>query len=960
MSKRLSSLPNIIPMAFSFEDTTEQFHVATELAWTPEAHALLSNLDRSLWAQKKSLPRQDLRMHLQIRDARVIRTDTFLGLKDGTLAFTRADPPTALKAANDAAAVWALESLAPLSEREGLLPGPASAAGTLRRMALAGQAVRGRQEPSAVLTWETNRQTGTARVPFGSRQYAALADHVADLIEGQEVYPERGPLRRVIRGDVISNEVSLMTDVITLPAPNGPDVRFSLGVTLSAETYPGRTRPVIKVHHKKFVWAREPSSGNQHLSGYVLPAGETRALRFELGKHLELGVDYQLLAAAYQLPSLVTAASLGLHGTSGAYGAHRVVITHKNGRAETDAALYGVTDLNRRESFARLTALLADAGFTPWAGLEVVETTSRSETDLDAAWASAFDGGVRVVRKGKGVRPAPALSLFGAPPEVVAAPEPEPTAAVALLDARKAQKDQAMRQKKLTDWAVRMQANIDAHYGGTHQIVIGYGPNLQAEAQRAEKILRTVLKDGATILQRRLPDAVHGSRRELPGQDLSRPSERAEERLKAWKPFIEELQEYQQQHPDQPLRSALIIADRWYPGGHDDVINKRVARVALNRTLGLTVQYLLPSKTRRDGSIPEDAVAEFRMRTINAWRDLAWKGLGKMDGIEEKARELLGTAGRPVLGVGVIRVNRKAFQKNDASFVPYVIELDPVTGACSGSVMLGRGEQEAQVTPFLPLPQLLRALSEYGPSPLARRKNTNETNKVRRELTQKFIAQMLVQRTQQHPDLIVLADAGTLGGLWPWLSDANVNPNDITLAGQDHFEGNCPDATFIRIRSDVSPKVVRDAPKTRIRVDGEVVPAAVWSDAHLYRVADAEPGLHTYLSFGSKIIQRPRAISSDRFVTEENGNVRPPYLDAYQTPNPVDITVIRAGGLEPDDLARFVEALRREYAHFGSWINSPGPLHFASVLKEYIPDYDLSDEEDEAREIPDNGMDPLF
>ncbi|MFC4454113.1 RNaseH domain-containing protein [Deinococcus sonorensis] len=934
------------PMAFAFEHTQGQIHLATEVAWTPEAHMLVKSMSSDLYTtQKKNLPTQDLRMTLQIRDAGVIRTDTSLGTKDSsTVAFTRTDVTGATAAANAAAADWALGTLMPLVEppdpQGKLMPGRAS---ELRKLALNGKAMRAREERMAVLSWETNRQTGTAKVPYGSRQYAALADHVADLIEGHEIYPGRGPMRRAIRRDLTSNEVDLMTDVITLPHERGYDVRFSLGLTVSVETYPGRKLPIIKLHHRKFVWARTPTAGREKLSGYVLPGREARALRFELSKDLELGRDYALLADTYGLPNLTSAQHLAM---TGVYGEHWVMITHKNGRAETEAAMTGVTDLDRRDSFARVADLVAPFGLTPWTGLQRIETTSRSETDLDGGWAGAFG------TKKKKVKSKKAPSLFGEPAETDTTPE--------AVDPKKAATALRTQQDKLSEWATRMQANIDAHYGGTHQIVIAYGKNLHDQAAEAERILRTVLKSGATILLKRLPDAVHGRMRDLPGEELSKPGERAKVRAQAWKPFIDILNAHQKAHPEAPIQSVLILADRWYDGVHDDVINKRVARTTLNAALGVTVQYLLPIRTRRGTSVPdEDAMNDFRMRTMNAWRDLAWKGLGKMDGIEEKSRELIGTADRPVLGLGIIRVNRKKRNKNDASFVPYAIELDPVTGACSGAVLLGKGDSDPTPTAFLPLPQLLRALSEYGPSILAREKKASETNKARQAATQKFMANILIERTKVHPRLIVLADAETLNGNWSWLNDANVNPNDITLAGQDHFEGNCPDAAFIRIRQDVSPKVVRDAPKVRIIENGVEVPAAVWSDADLYRVTDASDDLQTYLSFGSKIIQRPRGISSHRPVQEAGASEpRGPYLDAYQTPNPIDVTVIRSGGLDPDDLARFVEALRREFAHFGSWIIAPGPLHFASALKEYIPDYDLSDEDEEAAQDQEDTFDP--
>ncbi|GAA5504172.1 hypothetical protein Dxin01_03941 [Deinococcus xinjiangensis] len=64
-------------------------------------------------------------------------------------------------------------------------------------------------------------------------------------------------------------------------------------------------------------------------------------------------------------------------------------------------------------------------------------------------------------------------------------------------------------------------------------------------------------------------------------------------------------------------------------------------------------------------------------------------------------------------------------------------------------------------------------------------------------------------------------------------------------------------------------------------------------------------------------------------------------------PNAIDIIIIRPGTLQPEALAKFIEALRSGYARFGSWINAPSLLHFASMLKAYVPDYDLVDDDEE-------------
>jgi len=74
---------------------------------------------------------------------------------------------------------------------------------------------------------------------------------------------------------------------------------------------------------------------------------------------------------------------------------------------------------------------------------------------------------------------------------------------------------------------------------------------------------------------------------------------------------------------------------------------------------------------------------------------------------------------------------------------------------------------------------------------------------------------------------------------------------------------------------------------------------------------------------------------------------------AWTTPTGVEIFVVRSGGDKPDQIAQLVEWLRQCYAHFGEWTIKPAPLHFERVLKEYLADYDL--EEDDGGESNEEG-----
>jgi len=205
-----------------------------------------------------------------------------------------------------------------------------------------------------------------------------------------------------------------------------------------------------------------------------------------------------------------------------------------------------------------------------------------------------------------------------------------------------------------------------------------------------------------------LPENVHGPRDLLPSPEL-KPADRAAKRTQNWVKFTDEVRAYMDRNPQHPVSGVIVMADLWYQSStgaarKDDKINKRVGRVAINRELGLMVQYLLPRERLKGQGVNPKKLRGFQIRTINAWRDLAWKSIGKMNGLSEKitasfAEPPADPAALTLLGVGIIRVNRKRWSGNTTSFIPYAIELDPITGTCRGSLMLGQGDGEAKPSP---------------------------------------------------------------------------------------------------------------------------------------------------------------------------------------------------------------------------------------------------------------------
>ena len=249
------------------------------------------------------------------------------------------------------------------------------------------------------------------------------------------------------------------------------------------------------------------------------------------------------------------------------------------------------------------------------------------------------------------------------------------------------------------------------------------------------------------------------------------------------------------------------------------------------------------------------------------------------------------------------------------------------------------------------LTQTIQLLTINGPSYLIHKGTDTSIREERKRLTQQFLYEALVERTRLHPEVLVLADSVTLKGVWPWLADERLDPRNIVFNQENHAEQDFPNATFVRIRQDHAPKGIMDTPQTRVKIAGQVRPSARRSDADLFRLTNTSPTLPSYYSFGSRIFKPLGGTSVYRpilNVNEKTGEekLQAPWTDTWLTPNAVEITVAQhpqRQRFHPDDVARLVEALRSEYGHYGSWTNAPGPLHFASFLKEYVPDYELEE-----------------
>lgn len=951
-------------LTFRFESTPPAIYRVTRVAWTPDAYKIVAGLSEALYKykEKKKLPIRDLRLRTQVYDPGAVRVASTLGIgflnapkEEHDILFTSSSPADALEYANAAVADWVNEAV---NHVEGLKSIDKQEAQKLRKLALDEKkgVVTARVEEVPIFQWSTNPTTNSALFPPDAARpdrplktgFADLADYVASLLVGKTVFSGAGVMRREITADLKRGSARLLTDPLPVSVGATAQCWISLGLTIKVETYPGRPLPVIRVSMEKRVWTTAPknrSIGND-LGGYALPQGELRAFKFSLDTYsLEPKEEYRAIARRYtDLPVRDDLTGLELAQNGLSY-ATRILITAAPGRSGVKVAGRGVTDLDKQLAFEAMTHLLGEHGFTPWGEqLELVDTGTKTLTQLTGQW------------------------------EV-------------MLDKKKTK--ETLKTQAYKKWAQALHAGLKQYYSGTHRLLLAYQSGLEKDAERVELILKAVLgAKGVVITRQMLPDKVHGPKRIVPGEKAPKPLERAELRQAIWMPWLEDVKTHYAEEKKALPHGVVVLARKRYETDRDDPISKQVGRVSIIKGLkGALVQYLLPSAS--DPQIPptEKQLKAFQMRVMNGWRDLALKSVGRMHDLPallDTMPYVQRTGKLPVLlGAGIVRVNKTNQKKNRTSFIPYLVELDPNTGECQAAIMLRKpgANSAAKTFKMQPLKKAVMEIAGHGPSYLAvvDKRKSQQIMTERQQLTEKFLYETLLDRTTHYKDreVVLLADSYTLSGIWQWLADAKVNPADVSfpLLGLSKVQQAMPNLTIVRLRREHAAKVLLPTPQIKVAfrqpdgTDTEPRPSARWADAKLYRVTDGSPLMPTYLSFGSRISKVPRGVSSYRPTishkqkkaednspfTEKKENA--PYTDTWATPNAVEIVVLQDPGqparFTANELAFLVEKLRSAYDHFGGWTTMPGPLHFASVLKQYIPDYDLAEAEAIDRETDD-------
>ncbi len=924
--KRTDS-PTITPLAFAINSGLRKItHRVTVVTWSEAAYAHLRTLGTYFRENKQWLPTRALRAWIEIADPRSLRLDSALGLGSPArvMLWTQQAPQDARTISSTIVLRWLVNDVARLvtSDNDAAMTILERLKDLARTQTVTEAIVR---ETNPYLWGVTQSKTAKATTPSS---YVDLADYVARQIEGHSIFPDASAMRRIAGGSLDSGYAELMTEPITV----GQGSQFSLVLRIRILTFPGRPMPIIDVQCSRRVWVTslKNRATATRITAYAFPPDSTRTFPFMLerkgnanGTSYQLGDDFAPIERHYFPGKSLTAEQILSHGKR--MKECRLLVGLRHGSGVRSEVKSGVPDIDKILAFDALTALLSKKGLSPWTGLEIVDTMAPTR-DLDQHWS-------------------------------------------------RRDQDHAEHEKYMA-WRAEAEETIRSCYNGQHHLIIAVQPDAQVvhDAQAAEGLLTEILGSSVVTTRIPIPTDVHGPRRILPHASGNNEA-RAEMRMAAWRPFIEAVRR-REQELGRPVDGILVIARRWYPDNqHDDTVNKRAARIALAQALEKPVQYLLPcEEPPAEGSRGKPKPAEqprksFENRLIMAWLDLAYKSLGRIKPgkLIKKATELYQTqqssflAAHPdqILALGVIRRNESRFLKNERSFLPYAIELDVESGVCRASFAY-EDVQSKQVTwsSMLPLPQALVALAKIGPVQLYTNHKDYNYRTVLAERTQSFFKAQLAERTRRSSNPLVIVDTDSARSVWPWLKDEVIDPANVHLAGGYNEQMAWRHARMVRVRTMNSPKVLRDGTRTaEVSETREVLQmrSPKWLQATLLRLNDTR-GSNVYLSFGSDIRQRKLEQSCYRSTEgfeRKNIDGKPVYVvatvkpltDSWTTPNGLEVVVLRPDKDSPNQLAQLIVWLRQCYAHFGAWTTKPAPLFFEGVLKEYLADFELNDDE---------------
>ncbi|WP_414578074.1 RNaseH domain-containing protein [Anabaena sp. CCY 9402-a] len=859
---------------------------------------------------------------------------------------------------------------------------------------------------SQVLPWTWDKETDTTQ-PKDKYAYRMLADYVARQIAGKVIFPELGAMKRVIfsNGTFTSGIAELITDPIPLDGTKG---KFSFVVSLEVVTYPSLHQPLLKVEISKRRWLTQlkpPKYDRRNISGFIFSQEHTdRAFSYQVkaerdknsknGKNSKeekikwvwrTDKDFEILRRELNLGSSCDGKEIarGLASTNSC----EVLLTYRNGlqdNSEDDEETSekygietGVPEIDKLDAFEAIAKILQPLGIEIFDGyikipskhnlddtasrminlptllggvLEALETNTKLEftpkyldqlndKQIDDLLSKYFDIRLESIHWG-----------------------------------RKALQFSQRANNQTNDLQAIIQANQAAmqrlYPYERPSMFIFYEAHLQTEAKLLQKVTQLLWCDTLDIKINRLPENTHGPKEILPGKEL-KAKERSQKRIEAWESTAKQIAKL-----NQPI-FCLIMAREFYPDPnnqksvkHDDKVNKTSTRKAL-AIAGAAVQFLLPiEKTRKANHLK---LVDFFHRMQSALKDLIFAHSGRIDDVKEKVDKYLQNIpqeARPkeIIAITIERKQQgRARGKIEDTFLPIAIRLNVDTGKCEFRCAYKKGN--LVISPWISFSAARAFVAELTPIKLVDKIDKDESRKIR---FMDFVKQVVSDSVEEGKQPLIMIDSSNCVQLWSWLADIRINANRINLGSYQDMQVNWQGARIIRIRQEIAPGIIEKKSRhlietsledTRTKEELKKLPPALEipsasSATGLFRLsATNQTGCVAYLSVARELPhQYTRGQSCYRSTYSLDKKTRlltkqAPFAGRWPTPNPLEIVVtLRQPEDNPDDLAAFVESLRYGFGHYSDWTALPAPLFFERVVRDYISDFTIEDDESEGDE----------
>ena len=859
---------------------------------------------------------------------------------------------------------------------------------------------------SQIFPWLQHPESGTAK-PNNKYSFTALADYLARLIAKHEIFTELGGIKRIITSksgssvQLVTNPISLENkglfslfvdlEIITFPSLSQPLIKVDVG----------KKRWLSSL--------KENSFDSNAVNGFIFSENYSeRIFNFQLNRRQNKKTNQWEWQPDSSFAALQRKLNLPLDISNGKQIVQnlastadcQVLLTYRHGIQETRHDIKaGVPEKDKLEAFEAITQILATVGIEPFKNYSKVKFGKGMAHSKNIAGSRTINAPTSVNTILESLESKDVSDSEKKSPDEMSYEEINnllkeyfdfelSEKGIKNLRFNSKKRNQTKELKQLL--SANKIAIQQLYPNETPLLIIFYDSKHHETVGLLKAVIKMLWGNKLEIQLQKLPKDTHGAKAVLPGNKLKSKA-RAQKRVEAWTSVAEQIAKIKRP------KFCLVMADEFYPDPknenkqlHDDKVNKPSTRKALASIGRSCVQFIRPPQIwLTSGDIK---IAEFIIRAQASTKELLWAHSGRIDNMQEKVDKWFNYVeikDRPQEVIAITIVRRNAGKKSgrlENTFLPIGIKTNVQTGLSEMCCCYEDPKtHKFVISSWKPFTEALFDLANISPISLGNRKNIRENR------FQEFAELIISDSVDDGNNPVVMIDSSNCVQLWNWLSDRKLNTKDIDINGHYNMQDNWEGARVVRIRQDLAPGIIEDKVKClaetyledtrtieelKAEKNRQKEISAPSSPTGLYKLNfQNKTGCIVYLSIGKKTLhQKQRGASCYQKVEQDkyletkvlsakgqnkyqkvtnlaglkikNIQDQEPHTDQWATPNPLEIIVAsRQQKDEPDYIAGFIESLRYGYGHFNEWTKLAAPLFFERVVRDYISDFNLEEEE---------------